>query len=109
MGQWNSTYFSYFFEYTDPAKIVNFKSEHEVAAQQSVSLECQAEGNPKPTYTWTPCDPEQSVCHESMLKFQASSESVYTFICKAENHLDSDTRNTTLCKLTGTSHVILLL
>jgi len=28
-------------------------SEHEAAAQQRVSLDCEAEGNPQPTYSWT--------------------------------------------------------
>ena len=83
----------------DPAKIVYLESEHEVAAQERVSLVCTAEGNPEPTYTWTPCDSQQSVCHESVLNFQASSKSVYTFTCKVANSLGSDTRNTTLCKL----------
>ena len=73
--------------------------EHEVAAQQSVALNCQAEGNPQPTYSWTPCDSKQSVCHESVLNFQASNESIYTFTCEVENYLDSDAENTTLCKL----------
>jgi len=82
---------------TYPAKIVKLVSEHEVAAQQSVSLDCQAEGNPKPTYTWTPCDPQQSVCQKSVLHFQASDKSVYAFTCKVENNLGSDKRNTFLC------------
>jgi len=81
---------------TYPAKIVKLVSELEVASQQSVSLDCQAEGNPQPSYTWTPCDPQQSVCHENVLNFQASNRSVYTFTCKVENYLGSDTGNTTL-------------
>jgi len=88
-----------FVNLVDPANIVKLISEHEVAAQQSVSLDCQAEGNPQPSYTWTPCDPQQSVCHKSVLHFQASDQSVYTFTCKVENYLGSDTKNTTLCKL----------
>ena len=83
----------------DPAKIVKLASEHEAASQLSLSLHCQAEGNPPPTYTWTPCDPQQIVCHKSVLIFQASSKSIYTFTCKVANTLGSDTRNTTLCKL----------
>jgi len=85
---------------TYPAKIVKLVSEHEVAAQQSVSLDCKAEGNPSPTHFWTPCgtlcDPEQIVCHERHLIFQASDKSVYTFTCKVANNLGSDTGNTTL-------------
>ena len=78
-------------------------SEHEVAAQQSVSLDCQAEGNPQPAYSWTPCDPQQSVCQKSVLHFQASDNSVYAFTCKVENYLGSDARNTFICKNTITS------
>ncbi|XP_020602474.1 uncharacterized protein LOC110041524 [Orbicella faveolata] len=81
---------------TYPAKIVKLVSELEVASQQSVSLDCQAEGNPQPSYTWTACDPQQGVCHESVLNFQASNRSVYTFTCKVENYLGNDTGNTTL-------------
>ena len=91
------TYFFLHLIYTDP--VVELVSEHEVAAQQSVALDCQAEGNPQPTYSWTPCDPQQSACHESVLDFQTSDQSMYTFTCKVENCLGSDTGNTTVCKL----------
>ena len=83
----------------DPAKIANLESEHEVAAQQRVSLHCNAEGNPQPTYAWTPCDPQQNVCHESVLNVPTGKKSVYTFTCKVENNLGSDRRNSSICKL----------
>ena len=83
---------------TDPAKIVKLVSEHEVAAQQSASLDCQAEGNPQSTYSWTPCDPQQSVCHESTLKIsEVLSDIVYT--CNVANSLGDDARNTSVGKL----------
>lgn len=83
---------------TDPAKIIKLASEHEVPAQQSVSLQCRAEGNPEPAYSWTPCDPQQSVCHESTLNIsEVLSDIVYT--CNVTNSLGSDTRNTSLGKL----------
>ena len=91
----------------DPAKIVKLVSEHELPAQQSVPLDCPAEGNPLPTNSWTPCgtpcDAQQIECHESLLIFQDSDKSVYTFTCKVENNLGSDARNTTLCKLVSTN------
>ncbi|KAJ7320930.1 Protein turtle A-like [Desmophyllum pertusum] len=72
----------------DPAKIVKLASEYEVAVGQSVSLHCQAEGNPKPTYIWTPCE---SVCHESTLNIPGVlSDGVYT--CKVTNGLGSDAK-----------------
>ena len=90
----------------DPAKIVKLVSEHEVAAQQSVSLDCQAVGNPQPTYSWTPCDPQQSVCHENVLTVQTSYKSVYKFTCKVENNLGSDTKNAFLCTLVRTKFIV---
>ncbi|KAJ7323695.1 Vascular cell adhesion, partial [Desmophyllum pertusum] len=75
-----------------PTKIVKLASEYEVAVGQSVSLHCQAEGNPKPTYTWTPCE---SVCHQSTLNISGVlSDGVYT--CKVTNGLGSDRRFTSL-------------
>jgi len=83
-----------------PAKIVKLVSEHELTPQQSVSLDCQAEGNPLPTYSWTPCgttcDAQQIKCNERLLIFQDRDKSVYTLTCKVTNNLGSDTRNTTL-------------
>jgi len=94
---------------TYPAKIVNLVSEHEVAAQQSVSLDCQGEGNPQPSYTWTPCDPQQSVCHQSVLNFRGGDKSVHTFTCKVENYLGSDTKNTTLFIASDVINVTLII
>ena len=88
-----------FINLVDPPKIVKLVSEHEVEAQQSIALDCQAEGNPQPSYTWTPCNPLQSVCQKSVLRFQASDQSVYAFTCEVTNNLGSDKRSTFLCKL----------
>ena len=91
---------------TDPAKIIKLGSEHEVEAQQSVSLQCTAEGNPEPSYSWTPCDPQQSVCHESMLNIsEVLSDTVYT--CSVTNSLGTDARYTSLGKrIPGNSRVV---
>ena len=75
-----------------------------------MSLVCRADGNPRPTYSWTPCDSKQRrVCHESMLNFQASNTSVYTFTCKVENNLGNDTGNTTLCKLARANLCVMMI
>jgi len=94
---------------TYPAKIVKLVSEHEVASQQSVSLDCQAEGNPQPSYNWTPCDPQHSLCQKSVLHFQASNKSIYMFTCKVENYLGSDTGNTTLFIASDVINVTLII
>ncbi|KAJ7369482.1 Protein turtle A-like, partial [Desmophyllum pertusum] len=75
-----------------PAKIVKLASEYEVAVGQSVYLHCQAEGNPKPTYAWNPCE---SVCHESTLNIPGVvSDGIY--LCKVTNGLGSDTKHTSV-------------
>ncbi|XP_066024433.1 fibroblast growth factor receptor 2 [Pocillopora verrucosa] len=75
---------------TNPAKIVNFQNEYFVVVQQSVTLNCGAEGNPPPTYTWIPCDPEQ-VCNKKTLDIsQVLNDASYT--CRVANVHGSDTK-----------------
>ena len=65
--------------------------------QQSVTLNCQAEGNPRPSYTWTPCDPGQ-VCDKSILVIsKVLNDGVYA--CKVTNEFGSDAKYTIVCKL----------
>lgn len=71
----------------DPPKIVYLPSESRAADQQRVSLECKAEGSPKPSYTWTPCT--QNVCNESILVLlEVRYDAVYK--CTVENELGKD-------------------
>ena len=88
----------YFCNSADPAKVVKLASEQKVAVQQNVILHCEAEGNPQPTYTWTPCNPQGQVCYESTLNISnVLNDSVYS--CKVTNLLGNDTRNTSVGKL----------
>ena len=64
--------------------------------QQSVTLNCQAEGNPPPTYTWIPCDSEQG-CDKNTLRIsQVLNNANYT--CKVANLLGNDERTASVCK-----------
>ena len=85
---------------TDPAKIVKFQPEYIVVVQQSVTLNCEAEGNPPPTYNWTPChDPEQ-VCDKNTLDIsQVLNDTSYT--CRVANVYRNDSKTANVCK----SHV----
>ena len=81
---------------TDPATIVKFQTEHFVGVQQSVTLNCEAEGNPPPTYTWTPCDQKQ-VCNKRTLHIsQVLNDANYT--CRVANVYGDDSKTASVCK-----------
>ncbi|XP_066024436.1 fibroblast growth factor receptor 2-like isoform X3 [Pocillopora verrucosa] len=71
-------------------KIVKFKTEYFVDVQQSETLNCQAEGNPPPTYTWIPCDSEQGCDKNTLHISQVLNNANHT--CKVANLLGNDER-----------------
>ena len=85
---------------TDPPKIVKLQPEYIVVVlQQNVTLNCEAEGNPPPTYIWTPCDPEQ-VCDKNTLHIsQVLNDANYS--CRVANVYADDFKTANVCK----SHV----
>ena len=85
--------------YTDGPKIGRFQPEYIVVLQQSEILTCEAEGNPPPTYTWTPCDLGQ-VCDKNTLHIsQVLNDTSYT--CRVANVFGDDSKTANVCK----SHV----
>ena len=81
---------------TAPAKIGRFQPEYIVVVQQSVTLNCEAEGNPPPSYTWTPCDPGQ-VCNKNTLHIsQVLNDASYT--CRVANLYGDDSKTANVCK-----------
>nr|XP_058961494.1 fibroblast growth factor receptor 3-like [Pocillopora verrucosa] len=79
---------------TYPPKIVDFQPEYMVGVKQGVTLNCEAEGNPPPTYTWTPCDPEQ-VCDKNTLRIsQVLNDTSYT--CRVANVYGNDSKTATV-------------
>nr|XP_058948930.1 fibroblast growth factor receptor 2-like [Pocillopora verrucosa] len=79
---------------TYPPKIVDFQHEYMVGVQQSLTLSCEAEGNPPPTYTWTPCDPEQ-VCDKDTLHIsQVLNDANFTF--RVANVYGDDSKTATV-------------
>ena len=84
---------------TDPPNIDKFQTDYFVGVQQSVTLNCEAEGNPPPTYTWIPCDSDQ-VCDKNTLHTsQVFNDANY--ICRVANALGVDSKTANICK----SHV----
>ena len=79
-----------------PANIT-LQSKHYVGREKSVSLDCNVEGYPPPTITWTPCDPLENVCNQSVLNIsKVQNDGMY--ICTAKNSLGNDSAITSLGK-----------
>ena len=84
----------------DPAKTVKFQPEYIVGVLQSVTLNCKAEGNPPPTYTWIPCHDSEQVCDKNTLDIsQVLNDTSYT--CRVANVYGNDSKTANVCK----SHV----
>ena len=82
---------------TDPVKIVKFQPEYIVGVQQSVTLNCEAEGNPPPTYTWTPCNDPEQVCDRNTLDIsQVFNDTSNT--CRVANVYGDDSKTANICK-----------
>ena len=70
--------------------------------QQSVTLHCQAEGFPKPTFTWSPCNND---CNTGTLTIpEVLNDAVYT--CTATNSEGSDSENASVGKLPLRSKIL---
>ena len=82
----------------DPPKIVNFETEYITGLQQTLTLNCEAEGNPPPTYTWTPYnDPEQVYNKNTLDISQVLNDANYT--CRVANLHGNDAKTASVCKL----------
>ena len=82
---------------TDPPKIVDFQPEYMVGVQQSVTLKCEAEGNPPPTQTWTPCNDPEQVCDKNTLDIsQVLNDNNYTY--RVANVYGNDSKTANVCK-----------
>ena len=71
-----------------------------VGVQQSLTLNCEAEENPPPTYTWTPCNDPEQVCDKNTLHIsQVLNDANFTF--RVANVYGDDSKTASVCK----SHV----
>ena len=72
--------------------------------QESLTLNCEAEGNPPPTYTWTPCNDPKQVCNTNTLDIsQVLNDANYT--CRVANVYGDDSKTVNVCK----SHLHLIM
>ena len=76
---------------------ITLQNKYYVGRQKSVPLECNVEGYPPPTITWTPCGPLENVCDQSVLNIsKVQNDGMY--ICTAKNSLGNDSANTSIGK-----------
>ena len=69
-----------------------------VGVGQSLTLNCEAEGNPPPTHSWTPCNDLEQVCDKNALHIsQVCEDANYT--CNVANGLGNDAKTANVCKL----------
>lgn len=78
-----------------PPKVAEFVQEYKVGVQQSVTLQCQAEGHPEPTFSWSPC---KDSCNTATLTIpEVLNDTVYT--CTATNSVGNDSADASVGKL----------
>ena len=70
--------------------------------QQSVTLQCQAEGYPEPTFTWSPCNND---CNTGTLTIlEVLNDTVYT--CTVTNTEGSDSTDVSIGRLPLKSKIL---
>jgi len=67
-----------------------------VGREQTASLFCQVEGNPKPTISWSPCDPPHVVCDRQYLNISKVRTARSYYNCTARNAVGIDSAITVL-------------
>ena len=89
--------FIYFFSYflADSPKVTLVKKFF-VGREQTASLFCQVEGNPKPTISWSHCDPPHFVCDKQYLNISKVQTARSNYICTARNDVGIDSATTVL-------------
>ncbi|XP_067032676.1 fibroblast growth factor receptor 3-like isoform X4 [Acropora muricata] len=78
-----------------------------VGREQTASLICQVEGNPKPTISWSPCDLQSFLCDNEYLNISRVQTARANYTCTASNALGVHSATTLL--LVGGNNVYLRL
>ena len=69
-----------------------------VGREQNASLKCEAEGNPTPTISWSPCDVENLLCDKQYLNISKVQSARANYTCTARNYLGIAKATTVLGK-----------
>ncbi|XP_067056911.1 uncharacterized protein [Acropora muricata] len=75
---------------------VTLRKKFFVGREQTASLFCQVEGNPKPTISWSPCDPPHVSCDKQYLNISKVQTALSNYNCTARNAVGIDSATTEL-------------
>ncbi|XP_015769888.1 PREDICTED: fibroblast growth factor receptor 2-like isoform X8 [Acropora digitifera] len=67
-----------------------------VSREETASLNCEVEGNPTPTISWSPCDVGNILCDEQYLNISKAQSARTKYTCTARNYLGTDSATTVL-------------
>ena len=71
-----------------------------VDREQTVTLICEVEGNPRPSISWSPCYGQSVVCDEQYLNISSVQSARANYTCTATNAVGVDSGTTLLRKWT---------
>ncbi|XP_044180706.1 fibroblast growth factor receptor 3-like [Acropora millepora] len=67
-----------------------------VGREETASLYCEAEGNPTPTISWSPCDEGNTFCNEQYLNISQVQSARANYMCTARNRVGRASGTTVL-------------
>ncbi|XP_015777403.1 PREDICTED: fibroblast growth factor receptor 4-like isoform X16 [Acropora digitifera] len=67
-----------------------------VGREETASLNCEVEGNPTPTISWSPCDEGNPFCNEQYLNISRVQSARANYMCTAKNRVGAASGTTVL-------------
>ena len=91
-------YCSCCFQFITAPPMVTLVQKVFVGREQNVSLKCEAEGNPTPNISWSPCDVGNPLCNKQYLNISKVQSAHASYTCTARNYLGKDSATTIVRK-----------
>lgn len=69
-----------------------------IGREQTVTVICEVEGNPKPVISWSGCDQPNHLCDKQYLRVSKVQNPRTNYTCTGRNYLGSDSATIVLSK-----------